>query len=61
MGIPNVARRNQCRAHLATVGVATEKTRICKVPDGEFEFLGYSFGRMYSARQLLDHAFDALL
>jgi group II intron reverse transcriptase/maturase len=26
------------------------KTRICKVPDGEFEFLGYTFGRMYSAR-----------
>ena len=30
--------------------VNEEKTRICKVPDGEFEFLGYSFGRMYSAR-----------
>ena len=27
-----------------------EKTRICKVPDGEFDFLGYTFGRMYSAR-----------
>lgn len=26
------------------------KTRICKVPEGEFDFLGYSFGRMYSAR-----------
>ena len=25
-----------------------EKTRICKVPDGEFDFLGYTFGRMYS-------------
>jgi RNA-directed DNA polymerase len=30
--------------------VNAEKTRICKVPDGEFDFLGYSFGRMYSAR-----------
>ena len=27
--------------------VNEEKTRICKVPDGEFEFLGYTFGRMY--------------
>jgi len=27
-----------------------KKTRICKVPEGEFDFLGYSFGRMYSAR-----------
>jgi group II intron reverse transcriptase/maturase len=30
--------------------VNEEKTRICEVPDGEFDFLGYSFGRMYSAR-----------
>src|SRR5471030_2991423 len=27
-----------------------EKTRICKVPEEEFDFLGYTFGRMYSAR-----------
>lgn len=28
--------------------VNEDKTRICKVPEGEFEFLGYTFGRMYS-------------
>ncbi len=27
-----------------------EKTRICTVPGGEFDFLGYTFGRMFSAR-----------
>jgi hypothetical protein len=26
------------------------KTRICRVPEEEFDFLGYTFGRMYSAR-----------
>ena len=30
--------------------VNEEKTRICQVPDGEFDILGYTFGRMYSAR-----------
>jgi group II intron reverse transcriptase/maturase len=30
--------------------VNEEKTRICTVPDGEFDFLGYTFGRMYSPR-----------
>ncbi len=30
--------------------VNEEKTRICKVPEREFDFLGYTFGRMYSAR-----------
>jgi RNA-directed DNA polymerase len=29
--------------------VNEEKTQICKVPEG-FDFLGYTFGRMYSAR-----------
>src|ERR1700732_2460645 len=28
--------------------VNEEKTQIFKVPDGEFDFLGYTFGRMYS-------------
>src|SRR5450631_497127 len=27
--------------------VNEEKTRICKVPDDEFDFLGFTFGRMY--------------
>ena len=26
--------------------VNEEKTRICKVPEGEFDFLGYTFGRV---------------
>ena len=29
--------------------VNEEKTRICKVPEGEFDFLGFTFGRRYSA------------
>jgi group II intron reverse transcriptase/maturase len=30
--------------------VNEEKTHICKVPEETFDFLGYTFGRMYSAR-----------
>jgi len=37
--------------------VNEEKTRICKVPEGEFDFLGFTFGRMYSLQRLA-HAFD---
>ena len=28
--------------------VNEDKTRICRVPEGEFDFLGFTFGRMYS-------------
>lgn len=30
--------------------VNEEKTRICKAPEGEFDFLGFTFGRIYSQR-----------
>ena len=30
------------------LAVNEEKTRICTVPQGHFDFLGYTFGRMYS-------------
>jgi group II intron reverse transcriptase/maturase len=30
--------------------VNEEKTQICKVPDGTFDFLGYTFGRLYSPK-----------
>jgi RNA-directed DNA polymerase len=29
--------------------VNEEKTRLCKVPEGEFDFLGFTFGRRYSS------------
>ena len=30
--------------------VNEDKTRICRVPEGAFDFLGFTFGRMYSPR-----------
>src|SRR5712671_5122503 len=30
--------------------VNENKTRICRVPEGEFDFLGFTFGQMFSAR-----------
>ena len=35
--------------------VNEDKTRICKVPQGEFDFLGYTFGRMY--KRTTGHAY----
>jgi len=32
------------------LAVNEEKTQICKVPEGEFDFLGYTFGQLYSAK-----------
>jgi len=39
----------QLRAIMARLKLTVneDKTRICKVPEGEFDFLGYTFGRMY--------------
>ena len=28
--------------------VNEEKTRICRIPEDRFDFLGYTFGRLYS-------------
>jgi RNA-directed DNA polymerase len=51
-----LCRRGQAEEalqHLRTImarlklTVNEDKTRICKVPEGEFDFLGYTFGRMY--------------
>jgi group II intron reverse transcriptase/maturase len=30
--------------------VNEDKTRVCRIPEEEFDFLSYTFGRMYSAR-----------
>ncbi len=47
-------QRGEGAAHLREImgklklTVNEEKTRICRVPEGEFDFLGYTFGQMYS-------------
>jgi group II intron reverse transcriptase/maturase len=46
-GDSNAMRQMMDRLKLT---VNEEKTRICRVPDGEFDFLGYTFGRRYSAK-----------
>lgn len=38
------------RAIMGKLTVNEDKARICKVPEGEFDFLGYTFGRMYFRR-----------
>ena len=49
-------RAEEALEHMRTImgqlklTVNEEKTRICKVPEGEFDFLGFTFGRMYSPR-----------
>jgi RNA-directed DNA polymerase len=32
------------------LAVNEDKTQVCKGPEGEFDFLGYTFGRLYSAK-----------
>jgi group II intron reverse transcriptase/maturase len=49
-------RAEEALQHMRTImgqlklTVNEEKTRICKVPDETFDFLGFTFGRMYSPR-----------
>jgi len=47
----------QLRAIMARLRLTVneEKTRICKVPESEFEFLGYTFGGMY--KRTTGHAY----
>lgn len=42
-----LSRMRELMARLK-LSVNEEKTRVCKVPEGEFDFLGYTFGRRYS-------------
>jgi len=36
------------RGNAEAATVNEDKTRICKVPEGEFDFLGFTFGQMFS-------------
>ena len=42
--------RHEIMGKLEAHGELEEKTRICRAPEGEFDFLGYTLGRMFSAR-----------
>ena len=41
---------NDCRDHGQAEAHGQRGEQIYRVPEGEFDFLGYTFGRMYSAR-----------
>ena len=43
-------RCSNCARSKLKLTVNEERTRIRKVPGGEFDFLGYTFGRIHSAR-----------
>jgi hypothetical protein len=49
-----LCRRGKAEAALSTCAnswqVNEDKTRICRVPEGHFDFLGFTFGRRYSPR-----------
>jgi hypothetical protein len=49
MDVRSSRRPSRVRGKLKLT-VNEEKTRICTAPEGEFDFLGYTFGRMFSAR-----------
>jgi hypothetical protein len=54
VGLPVLPALSLCTCHLRDITgklkltVNEAKTRICRIPDGTFDFLGYPFGRMYS-------------
>ena len=48
-GATALAVMRQMMAHLKLT-VNEEKTRLCRVPEEKFDFLGYTFGRYYSPK-----------